>query len=266
MPWLEYGSRMRKLPEGRATVGGGPGADVIIEGADLLPRHFHVEPTVDGVRMRAHNAEAVVVIDGRQIGTEWVSTDFEVIISAGSAYFRVFRYPSAASRRSEPSRPSTAFLVDSARSLAYPLDHRSTNIGRARSNHVHLDDPTASRFHAQLRREAGGWVLHPSGSSGVQVNGHRVGVPRLLEDGDEIELAFQSFRFVRGGAPPGTQIVPRSAEGDSSRTERPTVARERITMVPPSGRGRRPISKRLLLGLLLFFLILILALLIPLFG
>lgn len=264
MPWLEYGGRMRKLPDGRAVVGSGPGADVIIEGADLLPRHFHVEPTAEGVRLRAHTAESVVAIDGRQIGTEWCSASFGAIISAGSTHFRVLLEPSASSRKIEGARPATAFLVDSAGSLAYPLDHRSTNIGRARSNHVHLSDPTASRFHAQLRREAGGWVLHPSGSSGVQVNGHRVGVPRLLEDGDEIELAFQAFRFVQGDAPPGTRIVPRSAEGDSSRTERPTVARERITMVPPSGRGRHPISTRLLLGLLLFFLIL--AILIPLFG
>ncbi len=264
MPWLEYGGRMRKLPDGQAVVGAGPGAALVIEGADLLPRHFHVEPTADGIRLRAHTSEAVVAIDGRQIGTDWCPANFGAIISAGSIHFRVLNQPSATSRGSDTSRTPTAFLVDSAQSLAYPLDHRSTNIGRARSNHVHLADPTASRFHAQLRREAGGWVLHPSGSSGVQVNGHRVGIPRLLEDGDEIELAFQAFRFVRGDAPPGTRIVPRSAEGDSRQAERPTVARERITMVPPSGRGRHPVSRRLLLGLLLLFLIL--ALLLPLLG
>jgi hypothetical protein len=255
---------MRKLPDGPAMVGAGPGADVMIEGADLLPRHFTVEPSDDGVRLRPHTAESVVAIDGRQIGSGWCPAAYGAIISAGSAHFRVLKEPSSTSRKSEAALPAAAFLVDTANALAYPLDHRSTNIGRARSNHVHLSDPTASRFHAQLRREAGGWVLHPSGSSGVQVNGHRVGIPRLLEDGDELDIAFQAFRFVRGGAPAGTRIVPRSAEGDSYRSERPTVARERITMVPPSGRGRHPISKRLLVGLLILFLIL--ALLIPLLG
>ena len=264
MPWLEYGGRLRKLPDGPAMVGAGPGADVVVEGADLLPRHFAVEPTEAGVRLRPHTAETVVAIDGRQIGGGWCPAEYGAIISAGSGHFRVLKEPSASSARDAGERPDTAFLVDTAHQLAYPLDHRSTNIGRARTNHVHLSDPTASRFHAQVRREAGGWVLHPSGSSGVQVNGHRVGIPRLLEDGDELDLAFQAFRFVRGGAPAGTRIVPRSAEGDSYRSERPTVARERITMVPPSARGRHPISKRLLVTLLVLFLLL--ALLIPLFG
>jgi hypothetical protein len=264
MPWLEYGGRLRKLPEGAAMVGAGPGVDVMIEGADLLPRHFMVEPTEAGIRLRPHTAESVVAIDGRQIGSGWCSADYGAIISAGSGHFRVFREPSTSSRTDVGVAPDSAFLVDTAHGLSYPLDHRSTNIGRARTNHVHLSDPTASRFHAQVRREAGGWVLHPSGSSGVQVNGHRVGIPRLLEDGDELDLAFQAFRFVRGPAPAGTRIVPRSAEGDSSRSERPTVARERITMVPPSARGRHPISRRLLVGLLMLFLLA--ALLIPLLG
>lgn len=260
MPWLEYAGRLRKLAEGTTLVGGGEGAGVVIEGADLLPKHFWVEAGPDGIRVRPWSGEAVVAIDGHQMGTDWCTVVDGATISAGSAQFRVIEQAPTRSSTSTPARHPTAWLVDPTRSVAYPLDHRTTNIGRARSNHVHLEDPTASRFHAQIRREAGGWALHPAGSSGAQVNGHRVGSPRLLEHGDTIELAFETFRFVEGEAPQGLRIVPRSESGDAQRTERPTIARERITMVPPSGRGRHPISKPLLVGLLVLLLLVAIAL------
>lgn len=255
MPWLEYGGRLRKLPEGITVVGGAPAADLVIEQADLLPRHFYIDSSDAGLRIRPWSSEAVVAIDGQQMGSKWCEVQFGAIVSAGSTHFRVMR--------DSPSRPSgsiaavgpVAHLVDLEQKLAYPLDSRTTNIGRARTNQVRLTDPTASRFHAQIRREAGGWVLHPSGSSGVQVNRDRTGTPRLLEDGDEIELAYEHFRFVAGTPPEGTRVVPRSAESDPARSERPTIARERISVVPPSARGRHPMSRPVLIGLLILFLL-----------
>ena len=250
MPWLEFEGRLRKLPDGVTAVGGGEGAGLMIEGADLLPRHFWVDAAGDQLRIRPHASEAVVAVDGRQLGSEWCRIEFGATISAGSAHFRVVSDAPTRTSTSVHPRDLTAFLVDAKHGLAYPLDHHTTNIGRARSNHVRLEDPTASRFHAQIRREAGGWALHPSGSTGVQVNGEWVGTPRLLEEGDTVDLAFQSFQFVRGTPPQGTRIVPRSAQGDPAHSERPTIARERITMVPPSTRARHPISRPLLLGIL----------------
>lgn len=250
MPWLEYEGRLRKLPEGTTLVGSAEPAGLVIQGADLLPRHFWVEASDTGLRIRPHAVEAVVAIDGRQMGTDWCPVEFGATISAGSAHFRVVSEAPTRTSTSVHPRNALAFLVDVRHGLAYPLDHQTTNIGRARTNHVRLEDPTASRFHAQVRREAGGWALHPAGSSGAQVNGEWVGTPRLLEDGDTVDIAFQSFRFTRGAPPAGVRIVPRSDAGDPARSERPTIARERISMVPPGRRGRHPISRPLLIGLL----------------
>jgi pSer/pThr/pTyr-binding forkhead associated (FHA) protein len=94
--------------------------------------------------------------------------------------------------------PPVAYLIDEAAKKAYALDHAQTGIGRDPSNLVVLSDVEASRFHAEVRREAGGFALHATGSAGTLLNGHQVSGPRLLEAGDEIGVASHTYRFARG--------------------------------------------------------------------
>ena len=103
-----------------------------------------------------------------------------------------------------------------------------------------IRDPTASRFHAEIRREAGGFVLHARGSAGTMVNNRRVASPCMLEEGDQIEIAYTVLRFTKT-APPTEQLgVPRPTPGDGSH-RRPTLS-GRVTIegeiVPPPGRNR----------------------------
>lgn len=86
--------------------------------------------------------------------------------------------PMAVGWLSLPGRPERAVVDD-----AQPL-----SIGRAAGNDVVLDDPAASREHALLRTEDGGFVVQDLGSAnGTRVNGTPVEVARLA-DGDR--LAF----------------------------------------------------------------------------
>lgn len=228
MPWLEYGGRLRKLPDGSVVVGSAPDADLQVEDAELMPHHFVVAVGEEDVEVSAHSADVVVAVAGQQIGRTPHRVEFGTPIHAGAAEFRVWReQPSA--RDATESAVQRAYLVADEERAAYPLDRPTTSIGRASANVVRLPDPTASRFHAQIRREGGGFALYVSGSAGGAVNGRRVSGPRLLEEGDRIELAYSRFQFTRGPVLPGIRIVPIPPAEDES-SERPTMARERPSL------------------------------------
>jgi len=232
MAWLEYGGRLRRLPEGETVVGGAPGASLHVADADLLPRHFVLRVAGDDIWIRIWSPDAVVALNGKQISTQECMLDEGDTISAGSVHFHVWHAQPAlpVTRESEGSRPPRAHLIDPRDHVAYPLDRLSTNIGRSTANVIRLKDPTASRFHAQVRREAGGFALHSIGSSGTRINGRRVGAPQLLEDGDEIEIAYTTLRYTRATPPEGVTVVPRTEESAGDGAERPTIVRERISL------------------------------------
>jgi predicted component of type VI protein secretion system len=233
MAWLEYGGRLRRLPEGETIVGGSPQAALPVADADLLPRHFVVRVAGDDVYLRVWSADTVVALNGRQLGADECRLDDGDTISAGSVHFHIWRNePELNPVTIEPSdrRPPKAHLIDTRENVAYPLDRLSTNIGRSSANVIRVKDPTASRFHAQVRREAGGFALHSVGSSGTRVNGRRVGTPQLLDDGDEIEIAFTTLRYTRATPPEGVTIVARSAGDNTAAAERPTIVRDRASL------------------------------------
>lgn len=80
----------------------------------------------------------------------------------------------------------------------WPLDRDATTIGRWEGNDIVLGDQEASRRHAQIRRDAGRYVLVDLGSkNGTFVNGVRIAGATPLRDGDEISIPPRSaFVFV----------------------------------------------------------------------
>jgi len=83
--------------------------------------------------------------------------------------------------------------------MQYRLRKRVTRIGRSRRNDVAFpDDTVVSRFHAQVRREDGRYVLHDLGSTnGTRVNGRRVGRHTLV-DGDVIQVGGEKLVYRHG--------------------------------------------------------------------
>ncbi len=78
----------------------------------------------------------------------------------------------------------------------FPIGSQPITIGRSDKNEVVLTTPLASRIHAELRREAGGYVLYDRGSrNGTLVNGSPVTVPHLLQPSDQITIGDETFRF-----------------------------------------------------------------------
>jgi pSer/pThr/pTyr-binding forkhead associated (FHA) protein len=90
-----------------------------------------------------------------------------------------------------------------------PLTREWTRIGRSLAADVRFDDPTVSRRHALLVRQADGVrVLDDRSLNGVFVNGERVDW-RVVHDGDEILVGRYRLTFLV--VPPS---VPPAASSD----------------------------------------------------
>lgn len=93
-----------------------------------------------------------------------------------------------------------------------PLTREWTRIGRSLAADVRFDDPTVSRRHALLVRQADGVrVLDDRSLNGVFVNGERVDW-RVVCDGDEIvvgryRLTFMEVTEVFAAAPEATETA-----------------------------------------------------------
>lgn len=73
-----------------------------------------------------------------------------------------------------------------------PLSGGKVRLGRGADNDVVLSDASVSRYHAEIRRESDGWVIHDMKSTnGVEVNGMPV-ERAVLEAGDRLRIgAFE---------------------------------------------------------------------------
>jgi DNA-binding response OmpR family regulator len=88
-----------------------------------------------------------------------------------------------------------------------------TTIGRWPDNDVVVDDRWVSRYHAQIRREEDRYLIQDRDSrNGTFVNGQRVVEPRILADGDVVQVTpLVMLTFVDYGATaplPGEIQVP----------------------------------------------------------
>jgi pSer/pThr/pTyr-binding forkhead associated (FHA) protein/DNA-directed RNA polymerase subunit RPC12/RpoP len=88
-----------------------------------------------------------------------------------------------------------------------PLTREWTRIGRSLAADVRFDDPTVSRRHALLVRQADGVrVLDDRSLNGVFVNGERVDW-RVVRDGDEILVGRYRLTFLEVAEVPATSTA-----------------------------------------------------------
>jgi hypothetical protein len=91
------------------------------------------------------------------------------------------------------------------------LTREWTRVGRSMAADVRFDDPTVSRRHALIVRQADGVrLLDDRSLNGVFVNGARVD-GKALRDGDEIIVGRYRLTFVRVLADQGTARLPGSS-------------------------------------------------------
>ena len=119
--------------------------------------------------------------------------------------------------------PVNAFLIVGGVKV-YQLDRSVINIGRRSDNHLVLDDPRISRYHAQVRAIRGRYVLFDLNSTGgTFVNGQRT-TQSVLYPGDVISLSGLQLIF-------GQDNPPQNMAGRGTEPLRPTPANDRPTVV-----------------------------------
>jgi len=213
MPFLQYGDETRELPAGETIVGSGTQAAYRLSNVDLSARHFTVSRAADGrVVVRPASSQQIVVVNGRQVSHGGVPLEHGDVIAAGAVEL-VYLEDAARPRPDRGPAPGPAFLVDQGERVAYPLSKKSVSIGRDMASHVVVRDPAVSRFHADVRAEAGQFVLYAQGSAGTRINGHDISSPQLLEEGDEIGVGAHAFRFTRQPLGPGLKPVALGSGG-----------------------------------------------------
>src|SRR5271157_1692183 len=93
-----------------------------------------------------------------------------------------------------------------------PLTREWTRVGRSLAADIRFDDPTVSRRHALIVRQADGVrLLDDRSLNGVFVNGARVD-GKALQDGDEIIVGRYRLSFLSVPADPST----RPADGETT--------------------------------------------------
>jgi predicted component of type VI protein secretion system len=107
-----------------------------------------------------------------------------------------------------------AFLVDDRAKIAHPLAPPSTSIGRDASNEIVIRDPSASRFHAEVKQEAGTFVLHSIGATGTLLNAKPLSEPQTLTEGDSVEIAYVRLRFTHSIGAGITPAPPHAEDND----------------------------------------------------
>jgi pSer/pThr/pTyr-binding forkhead associated (FHA) protein len=77
----------------------------------------------------------------------------------------------------------------------FPLDQRTTRLGRDRSNDICLSDKSVSRHHASVIKMLAQYFLQDEKSTnGTRLNGQEVR-KHILKHGDEIEIGIYRLRF-----------------------------------------------------------------------
>jgi predicted component of type VI protein secretion system len=226
MPYLELDEEVREVaPE--MTIGSGAQATWRIASKDLAARHFTLRLAPDGgAVIDPVTPQSVVAVNGEQVLEAGRPIHPGDVITAGSARF-VYLADRGAPRPQLPAEPREAFLLDGMSGRAYRLRRRNVTIGRDAASNVVLRDPTVSRHHADMRVEAGGYVLYSTGATGTRLNNAILATPRMLRDEDQIQIGGTTFTYTTM-LPTGVRPVELAGHEDAMSRRETVVDMSRV--------------------------------------
>ncbi len=156
----------------------GPGK-VAIDNPSVSSNHAELAITPEGALLRDLDSTNGTFINGERI-RERLLQDGD-LLQFGACESHLFLYREA--RR----RPAVL------RDMELTADHIA--IGRNRANNIHLNHPTVSARHAEIRKVAGGFeIADLNSTNGTFVNGQRI-TRQLLKPRDRISLGAVQFIF-----------------------------------------------------------------------
>ena len=224
MPFLDNGTSSVEVTPGELLVGSGAQAAWRVINADLAARHFTIKVAPDGsTTLKPYSASTIVVVNGVPATQSGMPIKVGDVIAAGSTRFFFTKDLEEPRPDFTTTAKRAAYLVDEAERKAFPLAKRTTSIGRDVGAGIPLRDPSVSRFHADVRSEAGEFVLYSMGSAGTHVNDQRVAAPKMLEEGDRIRIGDTTLRFTRDALPQGVSVAKLGEGEEDALARRSTV-------------------------------------------
>jgi hypothetical protein len=129
----------------------------------------------------------------------------EVPAQAAPGATRIYQAAPAATEAVSPEDADRLGLAHDVRAslrvagTRHELAQERIVLGRSRECDITIDDPNASRRHAEIRRENGAyWIVDLKSTNGIEVNGERVQRARLTHT-DTILIGKTELTFEHGG-------------------------------------------------------------------
>lgn len=230
-PGLEFDGAVTELRPGETIIGSARDAGMRLQNQDLAPHHVAVVVEGEGVvRVRPQSSRHLVSVNGNPISDATRLGDGDVI-GAGEARLRFLgdgRSPAAG----RPLPDESAWLTTIDGTVAYTIARRTLHIGRDAASSIQLRDPDVSRYHADIRAEAGLHVLHSMGALGTSVNGDDVDQSRILREGDRIGIGEDAFIYTRIPPSQGTRISSGGEEYDVEVSQQLTGSQRKLMDSP----------------------------------
>jgi len=208
------------LKDGLIKIGAAAASDVLIAAPGIAPNHCEIETRSGISRLRVHDTNHTVVVNGRQASGETVLKPGDLVLF-GKVGARVTaldlpkptpRSPIPAPMAEEPDDGRTRIrqalprfvlrgVSGSTFGKTYPL-FGSMTIGRAADCELSIPGEEISRKHARIKVMNDGLEVEDLGSAnGTFINGKRV-AKEMAQGGDE--LRFDTVRFML--VAPGQEI------------------------------------------------------------
>ncbi len=148
--------------------------------------------------------------------------------------------PAVSDRSSSAFRMPILRITDSEGTHLHPVEGEAITIGRGPGNHVVLKDLASSSKHAQIIKEAGGWMLEDRGSlNGTFINGKQVEkLQRMpLAPGDRILIGSTEIQFDEQLSTGSTIPLPKR------QTTAPGYAQSFLQSIAPEDDLSEPLSR-----------------------
>jgi pSer/pThr/pTyr-binding forkhead associated (FHA) protein len=200
-----------ELVDGVATLGRDAGCTIVLDKDGVAPKHCEITTGAEGSSLRALDASAATVLNGRQVAAATPIKDGDLIVIGriGCSVVgerKVASAQPAAPERDEATRVRSAlpkFLLRGLSGVTLGKTFAVTSgavIGRQADCDIPIPSDEISRHHARLKITADGVMVEDLGSAnGTFVANQRVQQSALLKPGEELRLDTVRFQLVAPG-------------------------------------------------------------------
>jgi pSer/pThr/pTyr-binding forkhead associated (FHA) protein len=213
MPYIQFTDQRFPLTAAELTVGSYEGAAVRLPGDDPALRAVLLIGADGTGLVRRGSADAIVFVNGVQLGAEPSPLLHGDKLSLGANELRYgddvkggstqflssMNIPdSLKAKGSAPKKPTTATggrLVSLVDGREYAVPDTGVTFGREIGNDIVIASTEVSRKHASIAPGEGGYVVTDLSTNGLTVNGLRVEKSQLLGRGDVLKIGPEEYRF-----------------------------------------------------------------------